>query len=452
MVFDKIFSNETQSREGEGSLVGLPPRSTFIGLSLVVLILVASCRETGAGASNAAIRSPEISAGVFLGDPGYPGICYGGYRQDTRDVQPTIDEIKEDLRILAAMGIKVLRTYNTEKPFAANVVEAIHQLKREDPSFEMYVMLGTWITCIISNNGESDHLQEDSLANRAEIDRSVAIAKQYPDIVKIIAVGNEAMVHWQTRYFVEPHVILGWVDHLQSLKRAGELPKDLWITSSDNFASWGGGSKDYHKPALNELIKAVDFVSMHTYPMHDTHYNPDFWGIREDEQTLSDSIKVQLAMQRAVDYARSQYDSTVAYVTSVDPIKPVHIGETGWASASNEFYGPEGSMAADEYKSGIYYQLIRDWTAQRGITCFYFEAFDEIWKDAGNPGGSENHFGLFDIQGNAKFPLWEVVDRGAFKEAGRDGGTIRKTLNGNRDSLMRTVKLPPVNVNLTSEE
>ena len=32
--------------------------------------------------------------------------------------------------------------------------------------------------------------------NAGEIERAVALANKYPDIVKIIAVGNEAMVKW----------------------------------------------------------------------------------------------------------------------------------------------------------------------------------------------------------------------------------------------------------------
>jgi hypothetical protein len=29
---------------------------------------------------------------------------------------------------------------------------------------------------------------------------------------------------------------------LANFKKQGKLPENLWITSSDNFASWGGGS------------------------------------------------------------------------------------------------------------------------------------------------------------------------------------------------------------------
>ena len=93
------------------------------------------------------------------------------------------------------------------------------------------------------------------------------------------------MVKWATSYFVQPGVILKWVNHLQELKATGELPKDLWVTSSDNFASWGGGDAEYHVEDLNKLIAAVDYLSVHTYPMHDTHYNPDFWGVFEGEKT-----------------------------------------------------------------------------------------------------------------------------------------------------------------------
>ena len=65
--------------------------------------------------------------------------------------------------------------------------------------------------------------------------------------------------------------------------------------------------------------------------------------------------------------------------------KPIHIGETGWATLSNEFYGNSGSKATDEYKSAMYYKLMREWSNKEGMSLFYFEAFDEQWKDSANP-------------------------------------------------------------------
>ena len=128
------------------------------------------------------------------------------------------------------------------------------------------------------------------------------------------------------------------------------------------FASWGGGGPEYHNADLDSLILAVDYVSMHTYPFHDTHYNPTFWKGGE----FRPRIDVDGAMARAVAYSQNQYASVVKYVRRIDADKPVHIGETGWASVSDGFYGPEGSRAADEYKQALFYHGMREWTQSNG--------------------------------------------------------------------------------------
>lgn len=383
-----------------------------------------------------------MTAEKILGNPNYQAICYGGYRTNSRDKEPSLVEIKEDLKILSAMNIKIIRTYNVHFKEAENLLEAITELKKQDANFEMYVMLGAWIDC---KNAWTDlppiHDQE-SERNTVEINEAVRLANQFPDIVKIIAVGNEAMVKWATSYYVTPNIILKWVNHLQTLKKQNQLPPDLWITSSDNFASWGGGDPSYHVNDLNQLIKAVDYISMHTYPMHDTHYNPVFWQLTYKEQILSDKEKNDALMIHSRDYAISQYQSVVKYMKSIGVNKPVHIGETGWATQSNEQYGENGSKATDEYKSARFYQLMRDWSNQNKISCFYFEAFDENWKDSANPNGSENHFGLINLNGQAKYALWEAVDCGVFKGLTRNGKPITKTFNGNEKQLWKTVLMP----------
>ncbi|WP_243470877.1 glycosyl hydrolase family 17 protein [Winogradskyella sp. MH6] len=387
----------------------------------------------------------EVTAKDILGNPDYLAISYGGYRGKTRDSQPTIVELKEDLKILSAMGVKLLRTYNVQPklPHASNVLKAISELKAEDENFEMYVMLGAWIDCLNAWTGKEPNHNVESPNNAGEIKRAVALANQYPDIVKIIAVGNEAMVKWATSYYVQPEVILKWVKHLQNLKAEGKLPKDLWITSSDDFASWGGGEDTYHVADLNELIKEVDFISMHTYPYHNTHYNPEFWGVPEAHINMPDTTKIEMAMERALKFAQKQYDSVTNYMKSIGVNKPIHIGETGWATTSTGHYGSDGSKATDEYKQGLYYKLMRRWTNRAGISCFYFEAFNEQWKDANNPNGSENHFGLFTIDGKAKYPIWDLVDKKIFEGLTRNGNPISKTYNGDKKALLKDVLVPP---------
>ncbi len=391
----------------------------------------------------------EMTAEKILGNPKYLAISYGGYRAASREVQPTIDELKEDMKILSAMGVGILRTYNVQPnlPHASNILKAIKELKKEDPNFEMYVMLGAWIDCLNAWTDKVPNHDVESPENKGEIARAVALAKQYPDIVKVIAVGNEAMVKWATSYYVQPNVILKWVNHLQDLKNKGELSKDLWITSSDDFSCWGGGDPLYHTEDLEKLIKAVDYISTHTYAYHNSHYNPEFWKTPHHLRNLSDKEKIDAAMLRALSFAKNQYSGVVNYMKSLGVNKPVHIGETGWATISSGHYGVNGSRASDEYKQGSYYKHLREWTKKDSISCFYFEAFDEQWKDAQNKNGSENHFGLINLKGEAKYPLWDLVDKGVFKGLNRNGNTITKTYNGNKEALMKDVLVPNTEYN-----
>ncbi len=415
---------------------------------LLIIFLLLSCNVK----QNLTNRSENMTAEQILGNPNYQAISYGGYRQKSRDIQPTIAELKEDLKIMYAMGFRILRTYNVHLAEASNLMRAIREMKTENPNFEMYVMLGAWIDCKnawthlpVDHNHESEN-------NEIEIHRAVEMTNQYPEIVKVIAVGNEAMVKWATSYYVQPWVILKWVNHLQDLKKQAKLPKDVWITSSDNFASWGGGSDDYHVEDLKKLIHAVDYISLHTYPMHDTHYNPDFWGVKEDEEHYTEKQKIKAAMLRAKNYAIGQFKSVQKYMRSLGIEKPIHIGETGWATQSNEHYGDEGSRATDEYKAALFYKDIKEWSDKAGVSYLYFEAFDEQWKDAKNPKGSENHFGLITLQSEAKYALWDLVDAGKFKGLTRDGKPITKTFDGNEQKLMQEVKVPPILLELNKQK
>lgn len=410
-------------------------------LIFTLVLGMGSCKERNMNENSI---NKNKSAAEFLGHPEYKAISYGGYRTLTREDQPSLSQIKEDLKILSALGIKVIRTYNLQLDQAPNILKAIRSLKSQEAGFEMYVMLGAWIDCQGAwSQNQPNHDIEDQENNTSEITKAIRLANQYPDIVKIISVGNEAMVHWATSYFVKPAVILKWVSYLQTQKAKGNLPESLWITSSDNFASWGGGDAAYHNEDLTALIKAVDYISIHTYPFHDTHHNSSFWvESQKNTSHLKDKARIELAVQSAVGYAVSQYQAVESYVESLGVEKPIHIGETGWATVSSDLYGPLGTQAADQYKQALYYQKMDHWTKANGVSCFYFEAFDEPWKDAAHPLGSENHFGLIDVEGTLKYALWESFDLGVFQGLTRDGNLLKKSFNGEFEKMFNTVKLP----------
>ena len=74
-------------------------------------------------------------------------------------------------------------------------------------------------------------------------------------------------------------------------------------------------------------------------------------------------------MNRANTYAISQVDIVARYIKSLGIYKPIHVGETGWASASNRQYGSNGSKATDEYKEAIYYHNMRVWSCCQTLNC-----------------------------------------------------------------------------------
>lgn len=419
-------------------------RRTIFTCAVTLLMLFSSYSTDRSDAAE-----PGLPASELLGNPDYLAFCYGGYRGKTRDEAPTVEQLKEDLKILSALGVKLLRTYNTQQfTHAANLLQAIDELREQDSSFEMYVMLGAWIECKSAWTKEVDHEAGHVENNTAEIDAAVRLANKYPDTVKVIAVGNEAMVHWASTYFVRPGIILKWVNHLQGLKRSGKLPCGVWITSSDNYAAWGGADRSYHTDDLAALVRAVDYVSLHTYPFHDTYHTPKFWIDKGQGDDLSIVQQADAAVNRAVAHAKAQYQSTADYMHSLGVKKPIHIGETGWASTDSSHYGAAGSRAADEYKAGRFYDGMREWTNGSGITCFYFEAFDEQWKDQDHADGSENHFGMINLQGEAKLPLWDEVDAGVFAGLTRNGRPITKTRNGNDAEIRKSILAIPSMSNL----
>lgn len=62
-------------------------------------VLFSGCKSSNSTMAN------DITAEKILGNSNYQAICYGGYRDKTRDVESTVAQITEDLRILSAPKI-----------------------------------------------------------------------------------------------------------------------------------------------------------------------------------------------------------------------------------------------------------------------------------------------------------------------------------------------------------
>ena len=86
---------------------------------------------------------------------------------------------------------------------------------------------------------------------------------------------------------------------------------------------------------------------------------------------------------------------------------------------------------------------MRDWERESGMSVFYFEAFDEQWKDPYDVNGSENHFGLIGLDNKVKYALWNLIDQQVFEGLTRGGKPLSKSYGGDLNALLNDTEIPP---------
>ncbi len=298
--------------------------------------------------------------------PAGRAICYSGYREGQRPghAYPSLDEIREDLRILQPHW-RLLRLYDCT-PHAERVLEVI---RRDGLDFQ--IMLGAYLGAEVNNPGcpwgatfTDAQIDASTAENEAEVGRLIALANANPDIVCSVAVGNEATVDW-TDHLVPVHRM---VEHVRRVKQAVRQP----VTFCENYVPW--------QAKLHELVPELDFISLHTYPL---------W----EYKTVHDALA----------YSQENYNS----VARLYPDKPVVITEAGWCTRSNG-RGMNAEHAVEAFQA-IYLRELLGWTDAAGIPCFVFEAFDEPWKGSPDPLEPEKHWGLYTVDRQPKLAVSQGI-------------------------------------------
>lgn len=300
-------------------------------------------------------------------------VCYSGFRRGQHPDRgqgaknPTREEILEDLRLLEKAGFRLLRLYDSREN-SRTVLELIREEK-----LLMKVMLGAWLdaetstheTCAwVTTEVPAEKLAANCAANDEEVGRAIALAREFPEVVTSVNVGNETLVDWNDhRVPIERLVAL-----LQKARAALDQP----VTTAENYAAW--------VRYANELAGAVDFAGVHTYPV---------WENKTLAQAMPYTIENLAGVQQAL------------------PGIPVAVAEAGWATTATEF-----PQEANEEKQAAYFSDLLSWAKAQNVTIFWFEAFDEDWKgDSADVRGAEKHWGLFDLDRQPKqaartlFPL-----------------------------------------------
>ncbi len=278
-------------------------------------------------------------------------VAYSGFREGQHPdrgegaVNPGNEQILEDLNILSAHQFKLIRLYDSGENSAATL-RLIQQHR-----LPIKVLLGMWLKAEVSNHEgcawldtpiPAAELAANKLINLAEIDRGIALAKQYSNIVIAVNVGNEALVDWNDHMVPLSSVI----DYVRQVKKSIEQP----VTVADNYAWWIRDGAP--------LAAEIDFIGVHTYPA---------WENKTIDQGLAYTIQNIEDVHRAL------------------PDKPIVVLEGGWATTASEF-----SDSANEVNQARYYREVSKWAEETNTTFMFFEAFDEPWKgNPDNPEGAE---------------------------------------------------------------
>lgn len=277
-------------------------------------------------------------------------ISYAPFRDHQTSLSPATqvsrEQIAEDLAQLGKIT-DCIRTYATDL--------GLDQIPELAARVGLKVIQGIW-------------LGRDRQKNSTQISTGIRLARQYPETITALVVGNEVLLHREMT-----------ASDLSALIRSVKAQVPVPVTYSDVWEYW---------LRYRELYDAVDFVTIHILP---------YW----------ENVPVPAK------FAAAHVDAIRRQMASAFPGKEILIGETGWPS-EGRMRGP--ALPSRTNQARVISEVLE--LAQReNFRVNLFEAYDELWKQEleGTVGGS---WGLFDsVQRTVKyppgipvsnFPLWKL--------------------------------------------
>ena len=303
-------------------------------------------------------------------------ISYSPYRSSTNESQLASEVITpanvlQDLQLIRATGIGTIRLFSS-RAFAQTVLNVIR-----DNSLDLKVMLGAYVNPVPNAAAEAD--------NQAELNKAIELANGFRGIVEAVSVGNETMVEWSTHKVP----VETMAAYLRKVRAAIQQP----VTTDDNWLFWSKVPK--------AIADVVDFAAVHTYPLLDTFYDPTLWDWRF--KNTAANARAAAMVNGAITEAKRQFGQARAAFDKLNlPGFPMVIGETGWV-ARDAGGGPVLNYRAHPVNQKMYFDALQAWAVEgrRGDTgpkaIFFFQAFDEPWKQG------DDGWGLFNKDRQARY-------------------------------------------------
>jgi exo-beta-1,3-glucanase (GH17 family) len=318
-------------------------------------------------------------------------VAYGPFRSANRSTETvTSAEILQDMNLLLAGNFRLIRLFDssdaTSAPNGGSSQMILDVIRNSQ--LDIKVQLGVYIQ---SDQYADPHLSpaqqlavKNAIAaqNQAEIQRAIALANKYADIILTVSVGNENMVSWSFNP-VDPTVMQGFLSAVRS-----KVPQP--VTSDDNWL--------FYSSAPDAILNNIDFVSMHSYVLLDTIYSATKWDWKQQLVPMGPA-RAQAMMAAAIVATQADFTAVRSYLNLKGRSDlAVVIGETGWKAL------PSGGeyLRASPVNQRMYFDGLSAWrdaarTSGAGLAnIFYFEAFDEPWKQG------DDSWGLFNVGRQAR--------------------------------------------------
>ncbi|GAB4035797.1 MAG: hypothetical protein Fur0014_01820 [Rubrivivax sp.] len=354
------------------------PRTLVSALALALAATLAGCGGGAGGYTPSAVSQTAERRALPAELVERTSVNYSPYRTSrsadelAREVI-TPANVLQDLRLIQATGIGTIRLFSS-RAFARTVLEVIR-----DHGLDLKVYLGAYPNPIADAAAEADNL--------AELDACIALANDFPEIVLAVSVGNETMVEWSTHK-------VPVADMARYIKRVRDAIRQP-VTTNDNFLFWASVPK--------AIAEVIDFAAVHTYPFLDTYYNPSAYDWRQ--KGVPEAQRAQAMIDATVAEAKSQFERARRGLASLNlDHLPMLIGETGWAAVDTAG-GPNLALRAHPVNQKMYLDALQTWAqegrrdAQGPKAIFYFQAFDEPWKQG------DDGWGLFNARREARYAI-----------------------------------------------
>ncbi|KTD14969.1 hypothetical protein [Legionella israelensis] len=261
------------------------------------------------------------------------------------------EEVSKDFTILKNAGFTAVKTFYS----SLSTIDGQRSFNFADLACPagLRLMLG-----VFEFNPDRDNCANwCEKATEIQVEKAIESAKQYPNCIIGIVVGNEDIYNWN---FTQPNRAMQAriAKDITTIKQA-LTGLNIRVGSAQQDGAWLKLAND----DPNDIIGKIDFLGANIYP---------FWSPQQPD------------VQAAQTEFNNRYEAIKNHAKFKE--KEVIVTEEGWPSHSSDAQNPHASLLAEQQ----YYQWWQSRAGSDSFDSYYFSIFDKQPVDA----DADKYFGL----------------------------------------------------------